>query len=81
MELLLGQVDGIRTQWENGVPFFQNKILVNAIVEAACIGAMMVSGFVVIISAAIKIWRTTNGLRNEARGFEVVVGKPVINDE
>ncbi|HEX3356466.1 MAG TPA: carbon starvation protein A [Tepidisphaeraceae bacterium] len=75
VQLFLGQVDGIRVQWGNGTPFFQNNVLVNAIIEAACIAAMMVSGFVVIITAGMRVWKSTNGLKNEARGFEVVMGK------
>jgi carbon starvation protein len=75
VQMFLGQVDGIRTQLANAPGVRNNTLLVNAIVQAACIALMMTTGYIVILSAAIRIWTTTDGLKNEARGFEPVMGK------
>ncbi len=75
MQMFAGQTEAIRTQLANSAGVRNNTVLFNALLQAICIGAMLVSGFIVIIFAAIRIWKTTNGLQTEARGFEPVMGK------
>jgi carbon starvation protein len=75
VQMLLGQIDGIRTQLSNAPAVRNTTTLFNAILMASCIIAIMLSGIIVIITAAMKIWSVTNGLKNEARGFEPVMGK------
>ena len=75
MQMFAGQTEAIRTQLANSAGVRNNTVLFNALLQAICIGAMLVSGFIVIIFAAIRIWKTTNGLQVEARGFEPVMGK------
>jgi carbon starvation protein len=76
VQMLIGQIDGICTQLGNtSVSMWKNQVLINATLQAACIAAMMISGFIVILSAALKIWKTTSGLKIDSRGFEPVLGK------
>ena len=74
MQLLAGQIDGIRMQLASGAAR-NNALLINASIQAFCISLMMVSGVIIILFAAIRIWKVTNGLQVEARGFEPVMGK------
>src|SRR5262249_38054294 len=62
MQLLSGQIDGIRVQLGNGANR-NNALLINASIQAFCISLMMVSGVIVILSSAIRIWKTTSGLK------------------
>src|SRR5438552_1829597 len=76
VEMFLAQLDGIRTQLGNhALSFWKNQVLINAILQASCIAAMVISGFIVILSAAMKSWTRTGGLKAEARGFEPMMGE------
>jgi len=75
VQLFIGQIDAIRTQLNNAPAIRNSALLFNASLQAFCIGSMMLSGYVVIIAAARKIWVVTQGLKTEARGFEPVMGK------
>ena len=75
VQMFIGQTDTIRTQLSNAPGTRSGGLLANAIIQATCIGAMMITGFIVIVTSAMKIWSVTSGLKHEARGFEVVAGK------
>jgi carbon starvation protein len=74
-QMFLGQLDGITTQLHNPPATRDWTTLFNACVTAGAIAAIMISSYIVILAAAMKIWKTTSGLTVEARGFEPVMGK------
>src|SRR5438093_74194 len=73
-QMFLGQLDALWTQIQNAPEVRNVKTLVNACVTAGAIAVVIVSGYIVIISAAIRIWTTTSGMKAEARGFEPAMG-------
>jgi carbon starvation protein len=76
VQMFMGQIDGIVTQL-NKAPGTRNVgTLVNATLQAGAILAMMISSAIVMIGAAIRIWRATSGKPEPVRGFEsVMAGK------
>jgi carbon starvation protein len=73
VQMFMIQLDGIHTQLANPPAIRNTGTLFNATLMASCIGAMLLSGFIVIISAAVKIWKGTNGLRSDSAGVPVAV--------
>src|SRR5439155_18910435 len=60
MQMFSGQIDAIAQQIRNAAEVRNVKTLFNACVTAGAIAAVVISGYVVIISAAIKIWTSTS---------------------
>ena len=75
VQMFVGQMDGIRAQLALAAGARNNTLLINASIQAFCIALMMVTGYIVIIFSAMKLWKTTSGLTVESRGFEPVMGK------
>jgi hypothetical protein len=73
--MFLGQIDSIAQQIRNAPDVRNVKTLFNAAVTASAIAVVVISAYIVIISSAIRIWSTTNGLKAEARGLEPAMGK------
>jgi carbon starvation protein len=73
VQMFGGQIDAIVQQIRNAPDVRNLKTLFNASVTAGAIAVVVISGYIVIISSAIRIWTSTGGLRSEARGFEPVV--------
>jgi carbon starvation protein len=68
--LFNGQLSGVITQLRNPTPNW--KTLLNALLQGGLILGMLLCTAIVIVAAAMRIWKTTNGLKNEARSFDPV---------
>jgi carbon starvation protein len=73
VQMFIAQVNTFTTQLSNGT----NRnwtLFINSGVQGLLILAMLACAIIIIIAAAMKIWRTTDGFKSEgaARGFEPV---------
>jgi carbon starvation protein len=59
VELLIGQINGFLTQLKNEGDARKTTQMINSLVQGLLILSMLVCGLTVIISAAIRVWKTS----------------------